>query len=100
MRQARDLHEFVHDPGVRDLCQCGLYRSHANHGESWTPTPANINALPNPIRRYIHDLESNADPSGTIREAICQRENAMALAFRVKELEAEIETLRVKEESP
>lgn len=83
------IHRFDQQPGVRDRCKCGLYRSDPEHGESWTPTPANINALPESVRRYIHDLETNADPAGTIREAICQKENAMALARRVEELEGE-----------
>lgn len=48
----------------------------------WTPAPENINALPEPIRKYVHDLETNADPAGNIRESICQRENAEALAKR------------------
>src|SRR5215467_2232925 len=89
----KKLHEFRQQPGVRDTCECGLDRSDPVHGESWTPTPENINALPHPIRRYIHHLATNAVPSGTIAEAICQRENAMALARRVKELEAQLASL-------
>ncbi len=34
--------------------------------ESWKPTSANINALPDPLRRYIHDLETRCDPAGDI----------------------------------
>ena len=34
----------------------------------WTPTAENINALPEPIRRYIADLSTNADPAGTVRD--------------------------------
>ena len=33
-----------------------------------------INALPDKIRRYIHDLETEADPAGTIRQNILVRE--------------------------
>src|SRR5262249_41462843 len=57
--------------------------------KTWTPTAKNINSLPEPIRKYIHYLSTNADPAGTIAEAICQRENADALAKLVLELEAE-----------
>jgi hypothetical protein len=34
----------------------------------WKPTAENINALPEPLRRYIHDIETNCDPQGIIRE--------------------------------
>lgn len=32
--------------------------------ENWRPTTANINALPSPLRRYIHALETRYDPAG------------------------------------
>ncbi|HTQ83739.1 MAG TPA: hypothetical protein VMI47_10775 [Pseudolabrys sp.] len=35
---------------------------------SWTPTAENINTLPEPLRRYIHDLQANADLAETMRE--------------------------------
>jgi hypothetical protein len=31
---------------------------------AWKPTPENINALPEPIRQYIHDLATVCDPAG------------------------------------
>lgn len=34
-----------------------MTRSHSE----WTPTPENINALPAPLRRYIHHLETAHD---------------------------------------
>ena len=34
----------------------------------WTPTPENINALPEPIREYIHGLETICDPAGMVQE--------------------------------
>lgn len=34
----------------------------------WTPTADNVNALPEPLRRYIHDIETNCDPAGMVRE--------------------------------
>jgi uncharacterized small protein (DUF1192 family) len=92
----KQLHAFQQQPGVRDTCTCGHLLSDPVHGEFWTPTSDNINALPLPIRRYIHDLSTDADPSGTIREAICQRENALALTRRVEELEAEIAALKAE----
>ena len=44
-------------------------------GASWEPTAANINALPEPLRRYIHDLETNADPAGMVAENILLRDH-------------------------
>jgi hypothetical protein len=58
---------------------------------TWTPTAENINALPAPVRRYIHDLETVCDPAGDIRALACARENTAALAERVRELEWERE---------
>jgi hypothetical protein len=31
--------------------------------EDWLPTPENINALPAPLRQYIHQLETLSDPA-------------------------------------
>lgn len=35
--------------------------------DDWRPTPAAINALPDPLRHYIHDLETRCDPSGDLQ---------------------------------
>lgn len=35
--------------------------------KNWTPTSANINALPDPLRRYIHDLESRGGSSADVQ---------------------------------
>lgn len=54
----------------------------------WTPTSANINALPAPLRRYIHDCITLAcDPQGVILEN-CQ------LRQQVRAVEAMVEKLR------
>jgi hypothetical protein len=36
--------------------------------DDWTPTAENINALPEPLRVYIHDLQTVCDPAGDVRE--------------------------------
>lgn len=36
--------------------------------DDWQPTAANINALPEPLRRYIHDLLSNIDLADLVTE--------------------------------
>ena len=46
--------------------------------DDWTPTAANINALPEPLRIYIHDLNTVCDPAGDVREQFrLQTENRM-----------------------
>jgi hypothetical protein len=35
--------------------------------EDWQPSAANINALPPPLRRYIHALETRFNPAGDVR---------------------------------
>ncbi len=36
----------------------------------WLPTPAAINALPEPLRSFIHRLETNVDPAGDQRALV------------------------------
>ena len=36
--------------------------------DDWLPLAININALPEPIRKYIHDIETNADPAGMVAQ--------------------------------
>jgi hypothetical protein len=46
--------------------------------DDWTPTAANINALPEPLRVFIHDLNTVCDPAGDVRELFrLQTENRM-----------------------
>ena len=47
--------------------------------QGWTPTPENINALPAPVRSYIHELVANADPAGTVRDLTIARDTVRAL---------------------
>lgn len=34
----------------------------------WTPTTKNLQRLPEPVRRYIHDLQADTDPAGLMRQ--------------------------------
>ena len=34
--------------------------------DDWTATPDNVSALPEPRRRYIHDLQTTTDPAGLV----------------------------------
>lgn|GEM_PF-4884814 len=51
------------------------------------PTADEINALPQHIRDYIHNLETNADPAGTVRELMVAKDTCRSLEKRVLELE-------------
>lgn len=71
------------------LCECpaGQPLSPPDAAKPWLPTPANINALPDPIRDYIHALQTRCDPSSELRELVIARETCKALAQRIAELE-------------
>jgi hypothetical protein len=47
--------------------------------DSWVPTAANVNKLPLALRRYLHDLHTNTDPAGTLRENVRLRQQNAAL---------------------
>lgn len=49
-----------------------------------------INALPEKIRRYIHDLETEADPAGTIRQNILVREENEMLRKYIELQQAQV----------
>ena len=51
---------------------------------NWTPTAENINALPKPLRRYIHDLQSNIDPAGMMRENFRLRQEVASLRKQLR----------------
>ena len=38
-------------------------------GDEKVVSSAELNALPDKIRRYIHDLETEADPAGTMSQS-------------------------------
>lgn len=54
----------------------------------WLPTAENINALPDPLRRFIHDLETMADPAGLVLENYQLRQQVRAVEAMVEKLRA------------
>jgi len=46
-------------------------------------TPEAINALPMPLRKYIRDHGTNADPPGMVRENIVLKQQVDALTVRI-----------------
>jgi len=62
----------------------------ATEMDQFVPDADHINALPGPLRRYIHDLETRADPAGDVAEIAMLKENNAALWRRVQELESQV----------
>lgn len=57
--------------------------------------PSEINELPEPLRRYIHDLEALCDPAGLVRENWMLREELRILKsgiFKIGKGKIEIST--------
>ena len=53
--------------------------------DKWLPTPENINALPEPVRKFIHDLETNTDPAHIVRENILIKDTCKLLLSKLEE---------------
>ncbi len=51
----------------------------------WLPTPEAINTLPEPVRKFIHDIETNTNPTHTIRENILIKDTCKALVIKREE---------------
>lgn len=64
---------------------------------SWTPTVENINNLPEPVRCYIHDLETNCDPARNLVEIEGLRQQRDALLAERAALVAVQEALAVQD---
>jgi hypothetical protein len=58
--------------------------------DNWLPTPENVNALPGPVRKYIHDLETKADPAGIVAENTLLRDQTKYLDAMIGRLKAEL----------
>jgi len=43
--------------------------------ENFIPDPDHINGLPMPLREYIHDLATRANPAGDVAAIACLGEN-------------------------
>lgn len=50
----------------------------------WQPTAEAINELPEPLRRYIHDLETLCDPAGMVRENWLLKQENEALKRKIE----------------
>lgn len=59
-------------------------RSRLSELENFKPVPEQINALPDPIRKYIHDVETLSDPAGLIQQEWAMREQIAGLVTTVE----------------
>lgn len=50
------------------------------------PTSEEINVLPEPLRRYVHDLETRCDPAGELRERAALKEQVAVLIRQLREI--------------
>jgi hypothetical protein len=55
-----------------------------DYWERWLPDPQHINALPQPVRAYLHALETNADPAGIVAENALLRDSIAGLEARLR----------------
>lgn len=53
--------------------------------KGWLPTIENINALPEPVRNYIADMQTNADPPSMVADNIIMRDTIKALEKKLEE---------------
>lgn len=52
---------------------------------NWLPTIEDINALPEQLKNYIHNIESISDPAGLVRENTILRDIVNSLEKEVNE---------------
>ena len=52
--------------------------------------------LPEPLRKYVHDLETRSDPSGDLQMVASLKEQVAALTKKCAELEKELRAARRK----
>lgn len=61
----------------------------------WLPTAENINALPEALRKFVHDLETNADPAGMMAENTLLKDTVAQLQVKITLLQATIDRLKI-----
>src|SRR5215467_10840684 len=67
-------------------------------GEGWLPTTENVNALPEGIRRYVHDLETRCDPAHDVQKMALQADTIRGLDAKIRALKTELASVRRKGE--
>ena len=84
-----DLVAVNKDMGQKDFIKARLAIVYAllkyKLDKYWLPTPENINALPGPVRKFIHDIETNCDPAGLVRENLLIKDTCKMLVLKLEE---------------
>lgn len=77
---AAHIHQCYHRANRED---CRWYWQRAALAvQHFQPTPRHINGLPEPLRRYIHDLQTICDPAGMVQEIhILRTQNEQLQAY-------------------
>ncbi len=52
--------------------------------DNWLPKPEDINRLPEPLRDYIHDLETRCDPAGDVQRLFLLDQENKALRAKLE----------------
>lgn len=71
-----------------------------NISKDWLPTPENINALPEPVKKYVHDLETNCDPQYTMQDLILTKDINKQLEVALITARADARAELLIEQSP
>jgi len=58
------------------------------------PTSEQVNNLPEPLRKYIHDLETRCDPAGDVAELTLTRDQIACAGIEITELKETIRKLQ------
>lgn len=56
---------------------------------NWLPTPDNVNSLPEGLRQYVHDIETNADPASMVQELTLAKDTIKSMEQWFVEYEKE-----------
>lgn len=73
--------------GVREICDARFSL------QEWQPTSENINALPETLRRYIHDLETRCDPAGDVAQLSLTKDQNRSIIVMFSEAEEALKAL-------
>ena len=72
----KQIKALIQKPGVKVMPEIG---------KDWLPTAENINALPEPVREYIADMQTNADPPSMVADNIILRDTVKALEIKCEQ---------------
>lgn len=62
--------------------------------DGWAPSPANVNALPEPLKKYVHDLETRCDPAGMVAENTLLHDQSAMLQAMLTRRQASLDILK------